>query len=255
MKKKLLIIVVIIIICLFIIGVVTSYLDSARVRNNMEPKYTIKIVSEDGRKVTYLGLGYKVIRYTGVSPNEPFKNNIGAKYGNWFMNYELEEEKELKSEIITKVAYANWASNYGGLCSDEKCISSSKMILSDVPRFPLLKFETKSELEEFKNKYKDVFTMNQGYDEVSSFNDVTSEYNDEFFEKHILMIAYVEANSGSFRYTISEVKKKNGNLIFKVLKTNNPEVYTSNMCGWFLIAELEKEYIKDCIEFDAELEK
>lgn len=91
MKKKILIIIGIILAILVIAGLTTSYADSARVRNGVEPRFTIKIVSEDGNKVTYLGLGYKVVRYPSVSPNEPYKNNRGVKYGSWFMKYELEE--------------------------------------------------------------------------------------------------------------------------------------------------------------------
>ena len=89
MKK----IVLIIIGFLLAISLITSYIDSARVRNAVEPKYTIKIIAEDGNKVTYWGLGYKVIRYPSVSPNEPYKNNKGVKYGNWFMKYELPSSK------------------------------------------------------------------------------------------------------------------------------------------------------------------
>lgn len=96
MKKKVLIITGIIVAILVVTGLVTSYADSARVRNGVEPKFTIKIVSEDGNKVTYWGLGYKVVLYPSVSPNEPYKNNRGVKYGSWFMKYELEEEKESK---------------------------------------------------------------------------------------------------------------------------------------------------------------
>ena len=86
MKKKALIIIVIILI---IASLLTSYIDSARVRAGIEPRYIIKISGKDGKKVTYWGLGYKVIRYPSVSPNEPFKNNKGVKYGNWFMKYEI----------------------------------------------------------------------------------------------------------------------------------------------------------------------
>lgn len=82
MKKKIFIILGIVVVLLVSSALVTSYIDSARVRNSVEPKYTIKIVSEDGNKVTYWGLGYKVIRYPSVSPNEPYKNNRGVKYGN-----------------------------------------------------------------------------------------------------------------------------------------------------------------------------
>lgn len=94
MKKKVLVIVGVIFIILIALGLFTSYVDSARVRNGVEPKYVIKLVNESGSKVTYYGLGYKVIRYVSVSPSEPYKNNIGVKYGNWFMKYDLEPEEE-----------------------------------------------------------------------------------------------------------------------------------------------------------------
>lgn len=99
MKKKSLIITGIIIVILITAGLITSYIDSARVRNSVEPKYTLKIVTDGGNKVTYWGLGYKVIRYPSISPNEPYKNNRGVKYGNWFMNYELESDKIYTKEL------------------------------------------------------------------------------------------------------------------------------------------------------------
>ena len=94
MKKNVLIIVVIVVTLLIGTGLITSYIDGARVRNSVEPKFTIKIVTEQGNKVTYWGLGYKVIRYPSVSPNEPYKNNLGVKYGSWFMKYELKDVLE-----------------------------------------------------------------------------------------------------------------------------------------------------------------
>ena len=104
MKKRNLIIICVILILLIISGLITSYIDSARVRNSVEPKYTIKIVANNGSKVTYWGLGYKVIRYTSVSPSEPYKNNIGVKYGSWFMKYELPEEVNISLEDVnTKI--------------------------------------------------------------------------------------------------------------------------------------------------------
>ena len=93
MKKKVLIIIGIVVAILVVAGLVTSYMDSARVRNGIEPKFVVKITTDGGNKVTYWGLGYKVVRYPSVSPNEPYKNNRGVKYGSWFMRYELENEK------------------------------------------------------------------------------------------------------------------------------------------------------------------
>ncbi len=94
MKKKVLIIISIILLVLFVLGLITSFKDNARVRAGKEPKYTIKTISYHGDKVTYWGLGYKVIRYVDVSPNEPYENNLGVKYGGWFMKYELEDDNK-----------------------------------------------------------------------------------------------------------------------------------------------------------------
>ena len=118
MKKKIVISIVIILIFIVISGI-TNYIDGGRVRAGVEPVCSIKIVSEDGNKVTYWGLGYKVIRYPSVSPNEPFKNNRGIKMGNWFMEYEPEEysivnvyyESKEETEYPEKI-YEDEAHNY-----------------------------------------------------------------------------------------------------------------------------------------------
>jgi len=119
MKKKILIITGIAFLILVVVGLVTSYIDMARVRNSVEPKYTLKIVTAGGNKVTYWGLGYKVVRYPAVSPNEPYKNNLGVKYGSWFMKYELEEDKAYAKHLIKEDIFSedgflfaiNWGNN------------------------------------------------------------------------------------------------------------------------------------------------
>ena len=100
MKKKVLIIVGILVAILVVAGLITSYADSARVRNGVEPKYVIKIVTDGGNKVTYWGLGYKVVRYPAVSPREPYKNSLGVKYGSWFMNYKLSNYESIDVELL-----------------------------------------------------------------------------------------------------------------------------------------------------------
>ncbi len=88
MKKKGLIITILILLIIIVASLVTKYIDTANVSTGHEPECCIKIVSYDGSKVTYWGLGYKVVRYVGVSPDEPYESNIGVKMGSWFMNYE-----------------------------------------------------------------------------------------------------------------------------------------------------------------------
>lgn len=87
MKKKRYIIFAIMMVIFF--AIITNYIDSGMVTTGHEPKFCIKIVNATENKVTYWGVGYKVIRYVNVSPNEPYENNIGVKMGNWLMQYEL----------------------------------------------------------------------------------------------------------------------------------------------------------------------
>jgi len=102
MKNKKIIVIGIICLILVVVGLVTSYIDGGRVRTGNEPKCCIKIVSNDGNKVTYWGLGYKVVRYPSVSLNEPFKNSLGVKMGSWFMNYELSSYESIDIELLTE---------------------------------------------------------------------------------------------------------------------------------------------------------
>ena len=107
MKKKICIGVGTILMILIVAGIVTNYIDSGRVTTGHEPKYCIKIVNNDGSKVTYWGLGYKVIRYVGVSPNEPYESNIGVKMGNWFMKYKLPIDSEFNKENSSNISNLN----------------------------------------------------------------------------------------------------------------------------------------------------
>ncbi|MBE7039812.1 MAG: hypothetical protein E7398_03675 [Ruminococcaceae bacterium] len=93
MKKKGIIVTVLVLLVLIIASLVTKYIDTANVSTGYEPECCIKIVSQDGSKVTYLGLGYKVVRYVGVSPDESYESNIGVKMGSWFMNLPKESNK------------------------------------------------------------------------------------------------------------------------------------------------------------------
>lgn len=118
-------------------GIITNYIDSGRVTTGHEPKYVLKFISKDGNKVTYLGLGYKVIRYVGVSPKENFSMSRGVKMGHWFMNYKLDDE-DIKVYFDDTV----------------KDISNSKNVSFIVNILENLKYEDSEDLKVFKYNYK-----------------------------------------------------------------------------------------------------
>ena len=95
MKKKIIISLICVLVILFILGIFANYYDSARVRAGHEPKLVIKTYSEKYDAVIYYGLGYKIVRHIGVSPNETYESALNIKIGSWFMSNKLPETKEV----------------------------------------------------------------------------------------------------------------------------------------------------------------
>ena len=127
------------------------------------------------------------------------------------------------------------------------------MIISSVPHLPVYKLDTPEDLEQFKDNFRDILTLDHGYDEVPSFDDITALYDDSFFADHTLVLAYVTAPSGSFRYAIQDISYEGSAFCMDVVQTNDPETHTDDMAGWFVIAEVLDSDIADCNFFDAQL--
>lgn len=153
-------------------------------------------------------------------------------------------------EIKTAVAYANWTED-SRVFAD--CSNAGMMTISSVPHLPVYKLDTLKDLEQFKEKFRDILTLDHGYDEVPSFNDITALYDDSFFADHTLVLAYVDAPSGSFRYAIQDISYGGSAFCLDVVQTNDPETHTDDMAGWFVIAEVLDSDIADYILFDAQL--
>ena len=153
-------------------------------------------------------------------------------------------------EIKTAVAYANWTDD-SRVFAD--CSNAGMMTISSVLHLPVYKLDTLKDLEQFKEKFRDILTLDHGYDEVPSFDDITALYDDSFFADHTLVLAYVTAPSGSFRYAIQDISYGGSAFCLDVVQTNDPETHTDDMAGWFVIAEVLDSDIADYILFDAQL--
>ena len=148
------------------------------------------------------------------------------------------------------VSYANWTDEseiYFGALNKEK------MVISSVQHLPIYKFNTLKELEQFKLAFGEVLTMDRGYDEVPSFNDITTNYDETFFDENTLLLVYVGANSGTYRFGVSSVFCAENSFCIHIEQTNNPEVVTDDMAGWFITVAVPDSMVENCTEFDADL--
>ena len=148
------------------------------------------------------------------------------------------------------VSYANWG-DLNEIYSH--ALNIDKMVISSVRHLPIHKFDTLAELERFKNDVKDTLSIDQRYDEVPSFNDTTAKYDETFFAKNTLMLVYVESGSGSFRFGVDSIYHADGCFCIHVTQTNNPEVVTDDMAGWFITVAVPDSTMQNCSEFDADL--
>ena len=151
-------------------------------------------------------------------------------------------------EYDIAVSYANWTDE-----SDiyVKALNREKMLISSVMHLPIYKFDTLEELEQFKSDFGDKLSMDRGYNETPSFNEVTASYDEKFFGENTVMLVYVTSSSGSDRYGVNSVYCEDDSFCIYVEKTHSPEVGTDDMAGWFITVVVSDSEIADCNEFDA----
>ncbi len=150
-----------------------------------------------------------------------------------------------------KVAYANAAGEgYNRIMS--KCLNPEYMYMDSVQHWPLFKFETVQEMQDFKTGFADALTFDSGYNEVPSFNHYAAEYDDAFFVDNTLLLCYVTASSGSYRFGVADASVKEDTLCVYVELLNHPEVMTADAAGWFVLIEVRKADIANCKHFDAQ---
>ncbi len=155
---------------------------------------------------------------------------------------------DAQPDISTHTVYANWSED--GLIFRE-CLNGSTMIISSSRHLPVYKFDSAQDLDDFKEKFRDILTFDHGYNEVPSFNEITAGYDDSFFEEYSVILAYMTSGSGSYRYAVQRIEINGSDFCVYVSQTNDPEAVTADMAGWLLITEVRKEDIKECTDFDA----
>ena len=168
----------------------------------------------------------------------------------------LTPEEEADPFSIT-VAYAGWsddpAINDGALNKDFFLDNSAPTAQRHLPLFAM---DTLAELEEFKSKYGGILSMEQGYNESLSFNAALAKAQfdrEEFFEDSTLIVVYVTANSGSYRFSTKEIVEADGALQICVEQKNDPEICTDDMAGWFIIVSVADERFSGYTSVDAVL--
>ncbi len=199
----------------------------------------------DGRKEQARPFGdFFVINGTSYKTKYKHSEKL-SNYANELLNKSVDIKDYEKT-----ISYAGWS-------EDDKiytsCLNIEQMSLNSVKHFPIFKIDTLKDLQDFKTNYGDVLSMNQGYDDIPSFKDVTNKYDEKFFDRNSLFVVYVTASSGSYRFDVESVYCDDDSFRVHIKQINNSEVVTADMAGWFVTVSVKDEIVSTCRFFDADL--
>ena len=147
--------------------------------------------------------------------------------------------------------------SHGGWTDDDAmytlALNTALMSENSVRHLPIYRFDLQSDLTQFCEHFGETMALDQPYDGVKSFTDVAAAYDEAFFEEHSLIVVYVAANSGSYRYGVESIAYGGAALTVHVQQTNDPEGVTEDMEGWFVTAAVKDAELEHCTGYDADL--
>lgn len=106
---------------------------------------------------------------------------------------------------------------------------------------PIYKVESAQEFASFKETMKSYFSFNAKKQNALSFNEVTADCDGTFFSANTLLIVYIVASSGTYRFRIPAIHIQEGVLTVTVEQYNDDGEHTCDMSGWLAVIEIPKE--------------
>jgi len=170
-------------------------------------------------------------------------------------NQDGSEAQASDAEIVTPIEFSvtnvNWSDDTRIL---SYALNGDRMIDSSVLHLPVYKLASVEEIQAFIKEFGDIMLLDERfYSDYPSFSEICEEYDEEFFKNNSVVMAYVEATSGSFRFNVDKLAVKDGILCMYITMEPKPEMYTEDMAGWLMMAAVANKDIEGCTGYDAQL--
>lgn len=121
---------------------------------------------------------------------------------------------------------------------------------SDRSHHSVAEFKTAEGFEKFVKAASDDFQFGSTWDELQSFEQTSSVYNESFFEKNVLYLIYVSDVTTSVRFEVDMVARQGKSMVILVDKLV-PEAHDDLMGGWLIAVEVSKDDLGDTNSVDA----
>ena len=151
---------------------------------------------------------------------------------------------------VSEVGISDTEALYSG------ALNADKMAISSVRHFPICKFDTLEDLTQFKDSLEHPESLSSRsciYDEMPSFNEVTAKYDETFFSENTLLLVYVVASTGTYRFAVDTIIGDGTGLCVHIAETTHAEVVTTDTAGWFITVAVPDSAAATYTEFDAVL--
>lgn len=233
--------------------IIYDYVNGTQFEKSDRSIYDYKIYLND---ISLMVNKYKVLNTISGSPAEPALIDNGqviykdGEYQIIWNNDNSVNWDDTFVNLVKKVSFANYAKDS---LLYKNALNSANFILSSARHVPIYKFDSLKELTDFKKTYQNILTLNEGYQDIPSFQEVTKNYDETFFQEKSVLLAYVPASSGSFRFDVTDISLDGGTLTLFISQINHPEAYDDAMSGWFTFVEIDKAIIRNFTSFDARI--
>jgi len=166
------------------------------------------------------------------------------------------EERDSSTELTSPqiLTVCDTELSYAGIPLTNKIYLNSdnrELLPEGVRHLPIYKIDTVAELESFKTEFAQELTMDIGYDEITSFDEVTKKYSESFLEDNTLFIIYIDSTNSTHRYGIESLCNEDGYFCIYLQETTGAESVDTAMSGWFLTVAVTKESVIECSVFDS----
>ncbi len=125
-------------------------------------------------------------------------------------------------------------------------LNFDKIAISSVQHLPIFKCESLGDLEGFKSPFG-----SSGYNEVPSFTEVSKGFGEDFFKDNTLLLVYVAADSGSYRFGLDRFSIADGTFCADIIQTNSPEDVTDDLASWMIIIPVSRDQLQGVTSYDA----
>lgn len=191
---------------------------------------------------------YAVLRHKRGNAGDIPADVIGSltRLG-WLSGYEAAYTSP-EDTFDIRISYAGWSED-GEIYT--RALNTQKMSQSSLKHLPIYRFDTLEDIENFKSTFDNHLAFEYGFDEIDSFNNTVSGYDEDLLDHYSLVLVYVSAISGTYRYGVESIFCDGTNFTVYVDELKHPEIVTDDLAGWFITVLVPDSMIENCTEFDA----